>query len=252
MNSDTGREITEILKQAKELAQRYRVLTGKPLGIAGEVAEFEAARLLGIELVAARQAGYDAIRRGKQKAERLQIKGRCVLPNSSKSQRIGKIDPTKEFDAVLLVLMDESLSATAIYEAAREPVIAALNAPGSKARNKRGQLGVSKFKSIAKRIWPVTQRINDRSGEEKQSSERHEPDAKGRRGALQLDLEKYRGHLKGLDLSDEAKDEVLRTLWSIMQEFVDVAMGDNSVRRVFTSGCEISSASSQAAKGDKK
>jgi hypothetical protein len=148
-------EIMTILERAKKLAQRYRTLTGKPLGIAGEVAEYEAARHLGLELVPARQAGYDAIRRGKRKIELLQVKGRCVLP-SSRSQRIGKIDITKQFDAVLLVLMDEFLNATAIYEAPRTPVIKALKKPGSKARNKRGQLGVQKFRSMARRIWPMT------------------------------------------------------------------------------------------------
>jgi hypothetical protein len=155
MPGDTSDEIMDILAQAKKLAQRYRALTGKPLGIAGEVAEFEVGRLLGLELLGARQEGYDAIRRMGKKTQRLQVKGRCVLPGASKSQRIGKIDPNKEFDAVLLVLMNESLDATAIYEANREPVIAALTAPGSKARNERGQLGVSKFRSIAKRIWPA-------------------------------------------------------------------------------------------------
>jgi hypothetical protein len=53
--------IMEILRDAKKLAQEYRTLTGKPLGITGEVAEYEAARLLGVQLTPARQAGYDAI-----------------------------------------------------------------------------------------------------------------------------------------------------------------------------------------------
>jgi hypothetical protein len=51
--------IMAILCDAKKLAQEYRTLTGKPLGITGEVAEYEAARLLGVELTPARQAGYD-------------------------------------------------------------------------------------------------------------------------------------------------------------------------------------------------
>lgn len=50
----------KILREAKILAPQYRGLTGKPLGITGEVAEYEAARILGAELTAARQAGYDA------------------------------------------------------------------------------------------------------------------------------------------------------------------------------------------------
>jgi hypothetical protein len=51
----------ELLRSAKALAQEYRAVTGKPLGITGEVAEYEAARLLGLELTVARQAGFDAI-----------------------------------------------------------------------------------------------------------------------------------------------------------------------------------------------
>ncbi len=59
MAQDT--RIMDILQKAKKLAQQYRALTGKPLGITGEVAEYEAARILGVELTPARQAGYDTI-----------------------------------------------------------------------------------------------------------------------------------------------------------------------------------------------
>lgn len=149
----TNEEVFEILGAAKKLAQRYRVLTGKPLGIAGEVAEFEAARLLGVELVEARQAGYDATRIENGVKHRLQIKGRCLLSGATKSQRLGGIDISKEFDGVLLVLMDENLNATAIYEADRDPVIAAITKPGSKARNERGALAVSNFISIGRQVW---------------------------------------------------------------------------------------------------
>jgi hypothetical protein len=55
--------VMEVLKEAKKLAQEYRILTGKPLGITGEVAEYEAARILGVELTPARQPGDDAIER---------------------------------------------------------------------------------------------------------------------------------------------------------------------------------------------
>jgi hypothetical protein len=37
------------LAAAKKLATRYRALTGKPLGVTGQVAEFEAAGLLGVK-----------------------------------------------------------------------------------------------------------------------------------------------------------------------------------------------------------
>lgn len=153
MNNNS--EVMEILASAKKLAQKYRVITGKPLGITGEVAEFEAARLLNLELVEARQAGYDAIRMENGVPHRLQIKGRCILDKTKKSQRISRIDVRKEFDGVLLVLMDDSFNSIAIYEADRAPVIAALMTPGSKSRNERGALGVQKFRSISRLIWSV-------------------------------------------------------------------------------------------------
>jgi hypothetical protein len=146
--------VFEILKQVKTLGSEYRHLTGRPLGCTGEIAEYEAARILGLELSPVRQAGYDAVRLSAAGTkERLQIKARCLLPGAKPGQRIGKIDCEKEWDAVLLVLLDENFDATAIWEAQRAAVIPVLTAPGSRARNERGALGVSKFKSIGKLIW---------------------------------------------------------------------------------------------------
>jgi hypothetical protein len=143
--------VLAILSQAKELARDYYALTGRPLGVTGEIAEYEATRLLGLELAAVRTAGYDAIRQSD--GRRFQIKGRCLSAHAKPGQRIGKIDIKKDFDGVLLVLMDRDLNATEIYEADRAPVVAALTAPGSRSRNERGALGVAKFKQIGRRVW---------------------------------------------------------------------------------------------------
>jgi hypothetical protein len=142
-----------VLGEAKSLARRYRNLTGRPLGVTGEVAEYEAARLLNLNLAPARMAGYDATEQLNGTTRRLQIKGRCLLPNCKPGQRLGSIDVTKDWDAVLMVLLDENLDAISIYEAPRNQVLAALAEPGSKARNERGALGVNKFKAIAVKRW---------------------------------------------------------------------------------------------------
>ena len=146
-------EIMQILGEAKKLAQRYRRLTGKPLGITGEVAEYEAARILGVELTPARQAGYDAIERKGGIVRRLQIKGRCLLPNCKPGQRLGSIEVKKDWDAVMMVLLNENFDAMEIHVAERDAVLAALSAPGSRSRNERGALGVNKFKAIGKLLW---------------------------------------------------------------------------------------------------
>lgn len=146
-------DVLEILRQAKILAQKYRAITGKPLGITGEVAEYEAARVLGVKLTPARQSGYDAVELVGGVERRLQIKGRCILDRSKRGQRLGSIDIEKEWDAVLLVLVDENFDAYEIYEAAREPVIAAILEPGSKARNERWSLALKQFTRIARIRW---------------------------------------------------------------------------------------------------
>jgi len=146
-------EIAEVLAGARLLARKYRKLTGKPLGITGEVAEFSAAQILGLELADARQSGYDAIRNENGKVIKIQIKGRCIPANAKPGQRLGSIELDKEWDAVLLVLMDEDLEVQSIYEAARQEIERALLAPGSKARNERGALAVSKFKAIGHEVW---------------------------------------------------------------------------------------------------
>jgi hypothetical protein len=146
-------ELAEVLADAKSLARKYRKLIGKPLGITGEVAEFSAAQILGLELAEARQSGYDAIRNENGKVTKIQIKGRCIPANAKPGQRLGSIQLDKEWDTVLLVLMDEDFEVLCMYEAARKEIEKALLAPGSKARNERGALAVSKFKAIGHEVW---------------------------------------------------------------------------------------------------
>ena len=84
-------ELTSLLKEAKPLAKRYRELTGRPLGIVWEIAEFEVvARFLGLGRAPVRTAGYDAIRR---------LPGGAARPTSDQGSR-----HALRRDCVLLVL----------------------------------------------------------------------------------------------------------------------------------------------------
>lgn len=150
-SAPTVQRVLAILAEATRLAKEYRSLTGRPLGITGEVAEYEAVRLLDLELAPVRQSGYDAVRRVGDSVQRLQIKGR-LLSRSGNSGQLGIIRLDREWDAVLMVLLDESFDVQRIYEADRASITTALTKPGSKARD-RGSLAVSKFVSIAQLVW---------------------------------------------------------------------------------------------------
>ena len=150
----SSRTEKNILAEVRGLAVEYYQLTGKPLGITGEIGEVEAAEKMGLELETARTDGYDAIRRdGPYRL--IQIKSRWRHEGVRPHDRVSKINISKKFDSVMLVLMRGDYEVYEIWEAGRQAVIDRLTAPGSKSRNERVQMGVSQFKSIADKVWPT-------------------------------------------------------------------------------------------------
>ena len=159
MSVDAVQRVREILATVKPLAAEYYRLTGKPLGVTGEVAEYVAAETLGLVLADARTPGYDAIRQTANGTERIQIKGRAYGEDAKPGQRISRIKTDAACDTVLLVLLDnKTLDPREMWEAPFAAVAARLAVPGSKSRE-RGALGVAEFKRMARRIWPHEQRL---------------------------------------------------------------------------------------------
>lgn len=153
MDVSNEARILEILKTLKPLAAEYYQLTGKPLGVTGEIAEYLASETLGLKLSPARNPGYDALRG----AERIQIKGRAYGKNAKPGQRMGRIKLGIACDTVLLVILDNStLEPVEMWEAPYHDVCDCLAKPGSLARQ-RGALSVSVFKRLARRVWPRAQ-----------------------------------------------------------------------------------------------
>lgn len=147
---DAAVRVREILAAAKRLAVEYYRLTGKPLGVTGEVAEYVAAETLGLKLAPPRTTGYDALRG----SERIQIKGRAHGKKTNSGQKIGRIKTDSPCDAVLLVVLDNAtLEPREMWEAPFGSVIERLARPGSKARA-RGVLSVPEFTQIARSVWP--------------------------------------------------------------------------------------------------
>ncbi|GLH77040.1 hypothetical protein SSBR45G_19480 [Bradyrhizobium sp. SSBR45G] len=158
-DGDASSRVRAILAAVRPLAAEYYALTGKPLGVTGEIAEFAAAECLGLELTVARTAGYDAVRQSASGPVRIQIKGRALTDGASRSQRIGRIKLDSACDTVLLVLLDAAtLEPKEMWEAPFSSVTTRLAEPGSRARNERGALSVSDFKCLrgASRVWPPT------------------------------------------------------------------------------------------------
>lgn len=84
--------VGKLIDTARRLAVEYHALTGRPLGITGEVGEYEAARLLGLELAPARTAGYDA---HDASGHKYQVKTRRILSLNGKIESVGWVDQAR-------------------------------------------------------------------------------------------------------------------------------------------------------------
>jgi hypothetical protein len=105
-----------------------------------------------LKLVDARTKGYDALRR----EEKIQIKGAVVSKSRNSGQRMGIINASGDFDAVILVVFGfGTFEPIGMWEASRAQVVEMLSRSKSKARA-RGQLAIAEFKRTATQIWAPT------------------------------------------------------------------------------------------------
>ncbi len=146
--------VDKLMAETRRLAAEYRRTTGQPLPVTAEIARYDAARLLDLELVPATQpGGYDAVgRTGHRKDRQIQIKGRAIIDESKSGQRIGQLKMEQEWDSVMLVLLDEDFEPYAIYEADRDEIEEAVTEAESR-RQKRGAMSVARFKIISRLVW---------------------------------------------------------------------------------------------------
>lgn len=147
-------DLDKLIAETRRLAADYRRATGKSLSVSSEIAKHDACVRLNLEPVSEETAsGFDAI--GKQSPWqnlRIQIKGRAIFDDSKSGQRIGQLKLDKEWDAVVLVLMDEEFRPIEMHLALRADVLAVMEDDSSKRRN-RGAMSVAKYKHISRCVW---------------------------------------------------------------------------------------------------
>lgn len=146
--------VDKLMAQTRKLAADFRQMTGQPLPVTAEIANFDAARLLDLEIIQPPPGGYDAVGlSGDREGLRLQIKGRAIFDEKKGGQRLGQLKLEQAWDAVLLVLLDEQYEPFEIYEATREVIEASMAEAGESNRSKRGAMSVARFRHIATLVW---------------------------------------------------------------------------------------------------
>jgi hypothetical protein len=141
----------KLIAQARQLAADYRRTMGKPLpGVSNEIAEHDAVRLLELEATPEQDVAWDAV--DPETGHRIQIKSRTIFDESKGGQRIGQLKLNQDWDAVLLVLMDEDYNPYEIYRALRDDLTEYVDA-SSRGRAKRGAMSVARFKILGELVW---------------------------------------------------------------------------------------------------
>ena len=151
-------DLEKLITETRRLAADYRRATGKSLAVGSEIAKHDACVQLRLEPVNNDESGgYDAVGTQVPWTDlRIQVKGRAIFDEGKTGQRIGQLKLDKDWDAVVLVLMDEEFNPFEMYLATRRALLDALEEDTSKRRN-RGAMSVAKFKHIARRVWTASE-----------------------------------------------------------------------------------------------
>lgn len=143
----------KLIAETRRLASEFRRSTGQSLPVSGEIARYDAARLLDLTLCEARSGGVDAIGNGRREGCRIQVKARMLTQEKKTGARLGQLNINGDWDSVVLVIMDDDYEPTEIYEAERDVVSDAVSASANTKRANRGALSIAKFKNIGELVW---------------------------------------------------------------------------------------------------
>jgi len=141
------------MTEARRLAREYREATGRALPISAEIAKYDAVRLLQLEPVNQPGLGYEALGTGARAGRRIQIKGRAIFDERKFGQRLGQLKLEREWDLLMIVLMDEHFEPFEIHEIERGEVESALRDSAGSRRRRRGALSVARARIIGHLCW---------------------------------------------------------------------------------------------------
>ena len=133
--------IKKVVVDAIKIAIDYEKLTGRKLGITGEIGEILTCDKLGLKLLANPiSSGYDAI--GKNNKKKYQIKTRRGDSNKGRISRFSK----HPFDYAILTILKSNYDIRGLWQVSFPKLKPILD------RCKRRNPSVTKFKSLAKKI----------------------------------------------------------------------------------------------------
>lgn len=151
-------DVDKLTAEARKLAVEYREATGKILPISAEIAINDAIRLVDLTPAERGTQGHDALMDCENELLKVQIKGRAILQENKSGHRLGQLKLEQDWDAIILVVMNDQFESEEIYYCHRDQIEDAL---ADSTPNKRGSLSLAKFKIIADLIWTLDDGLLD-------------------------------------------------------------------------------------------
>lgn len=147
--------LDKLMEQTRKLAADYYQTTGQVLPVSGELARYDAARLLHVTLPMESEAGVDAIGTGPFSGQKLQIKSRVLFREDRNNYRIGEFNLAGGWQQTVIVLFNVDYQVNEIYMASRKEIEESLAEKISSNNRKRGAMSLARFKAIGQLIWPI-------------------------------------------------------------------------------------------------
>jgi hypothetical protein len=139
----------KLMSETRRLAAEYRRATGQTLPVSADLANHDAVRLLQMEKPEPPISGVDAIFQGLN----VQIKGRVLFTPQKKGLRIGQLNASGLWQAVILVVFNDNYEPQTIFQASRESLQETLE---NTSKNSRGAITLERFKALSEIVWSAS------------------------------------------------------------------------------------------------
>ncbi|MGE3320050.1 MAG: hypothetical protein AB7I18_12220 [Candidatus Berkiella sp.] len=144
--------IDKLMQETRRLATQYRQSTGQTLPVSGELARYDATRLLHLT------SEFKGTQ-GPLAHKVVQIKSRVIFDDQKSGYRIGQLDLDGGWQMCALVLYESNYEPFVIYIASREIIVESLNKSNLKTKA-RGAMSLAQFKRIAQCVWTIENGLN--------------------------------------------------------------------------------------------
>jgi len=141
--------IEQLMEQTRKLAVDYYQTTSQTLPVSQELAKHDAMAALSLQV--SDEAGIDAV---TADGVPVVIKSRVLFKDDLRGYRVGQLNTEAGWEAVLLVLMNDSYETISIFSLDRPTLESALAENPNPKRQRRGAMSITKFKTLGECVWP--------------------------------------------------------------------------------------------------